>query len=718
MLRCLAILAAVLWAGAAMAQIKALESGASFREAPALLTADLMTHDQQLGIVTASGNVEITQGDRVLMADTVSYGEKDGKVTASGNVSLLEANGDVLFADYMELTDEMKNGFVAGVRTLMADNSRMAGQSAVRSDGNRTALNRAVYSPCNLCPEDPTRAPAWQVRAVRVVHDQEAKVIEYKDATFEAFGIPVAYLPYFSHPDPTVRRQSGFLTPSLSNNNFFGLRTQIPYYWAISDTQDATIDTQISTKQGIAMMGEYRQRVTTGEFKLDGSVTRADQPDPAGRIDNQHQIRGHIRANGRFRPQDDLRTGFDVFRATDDTYTRRYNIPDGAVNTLTSRLYVEQPKGRNLASLNAYAFQGLRIDDRPGETPFVAPLASYEWFGEPGEYGGRFGFDGSAVSLYRTAGTDTRRVASNLYWQLPYYSPLGDVYTLTANLRGEGYWIDDFTPVGAAQPDNDFVARLRPQVTLDWRYPFIRRNGAIQQVIEPIVSATVSPYGGNFRRIPNEDSQSLELDETNLFAANRFPGVDRVDGGPRVSYGTRFAAYGARGGFTELLVGQSFRFKEDDTFSEGTGLSGQSSDYVARLVIQPNSFFSLSERVRISQSSLELKRNEVAATIGPPALQLSLTYAQIDRNEFTRELQDREAVAVGLFARLSKYYTFSFSHLRDLGIDGGALRTQALLRYTDECIAFLFFIDRSDTIDRDIKPSTTFGVRLKLESFG
>ena len=718
MLRFTFFFVALLWAAAAGAQIKALGGGQSFRDTPALLTAELMTYDQQLGIVSASGNVEIAQGERVLMADTVSYGEKDGKVIASGNVSLLEANGDVLFADYMELTDEMKNGFVAGVRTLMADNSRMAGQSAVRGDGNRTVLNRAVYSPCNLCAEDPTRAPIWQVRAVRVIHDQDAKTVEYKDATFEAFGVPVAYLPYFSHPDPTVRRQSGFLTPSLSNNNFFGLRTQIPYYWAISDTQDATIDAQISAKQGLAMFGEYRQRVTTGELKLDGSITRVDQADPAGRIDNLKQIRGHIRANGRFRPEDDLRTGFDVFRATDDTYTRRFNVPDGSVNTLTSRLFVEQPRGRNFAALNAYAFQGLRVDDRPGETPIVAPLASYEWFGEPGEHGGRFGFDGSAVSLYRTAGTDTRRLASNLYWQLPYYSPLGDVYTLTANIRTEGYWVSDFTPAGATPTGEEFVGRVRPQVTLDWRYPFVRNDGAVHQVIEPIVSATVSPYGGNLRRIPNEDSQSLELDETNLFAANRFPGIDRVDGGPRISYGARFAAYGARGGFTELLLGQSLRYKEDDTFGEGTGLSGHSSDYVARLVIQPSSFFSLSERVRINQSSLELKRNEVTATVGPPALQLSITYAQIDRNQFTQELQDREAVAASLFARLSKYYSLSLSHLRDLGKDGGSLNSQALLRYTDECIALLFFVVRSDTIDRDIKPSTTFGVRLKLESFG
>jgi LPS-assembly protein len=174
---------------------------------PVLLNADELTYDETLGIVIASGDVELAQGDRLLLADRVTYNEKTNVVTATGNIRLLEPSGDVIFADYSELTDDLAQGFVQKVRVLLTDNSRVAGTEAERTDqGRYMRINRAVYSPCNLCESDPTRAPLWQLRANRVVHDKEEKEIIYRDARLEMFGIPVLYTPYFAHPDPPVDR--------------------------------------------------------------------------------------------------------------------------------------------------------------------------------------------------------------------------------------------------------------------------------------------------------------------------------------------------------------------------------------------------------------------------------------------------------------------------------------------------------------------------------
>ena len=175
---------------------------------PVLLNADELTYDETLGIVIASGDVELAQGDRLLLADRVTYNEKTSVVTATGNIRLLEPSGDVVFADYSELTNDLAQGFVSQVRVLLTDNSRVAGTEAERTDqGRYMRINRAVYSPCNLCESDPTRAP-WQLRANRVVHDKEEKEIIYRDARLEMFGIPVLYTPYFAHPDPSVDRRA------------------------------------------------------------------------------------------------------------------------------------------------------------------------------------------------------------------------------------------------------------------------------------------------------------------------------------------------------------------------------------------------------------------------------------------------------------------------------------------------------------------------------
>lgn len=705
-----ALLAWLALAGAAAAQPRLPT------DQPVLLTADQVTYDQELGLVTATGKVEITQGERILMADSVSYNERDGKVAASGNVSLLEPTGEVVFADYVELTDEMRNGFIKSVRMLLADNSRFAAAAGERRDGNVTVLERAVYSPCELCPKDPTRPPLWQIRAVKVTHNQETKRVEYQDATLEAFGVPVLYTPYFRHADPTVKRESGILSPSVTNNNYFGPRLKLPYYWAIAPDRDATITPQYSLKEGLQLGAEYRQRTLSGEYRLQGSGTWVDERDNNGDKTGDQEFRGHFRADGRFRLDEQFRWGYNVFRSTDDTYLRRYNIQGGRANTLVSRAFLEGINGRQYMALNGYSFQGLRPDDDPGSTPLVLPMFDYSFQGQPGEHGGRFGLDANMLSLYRTDGTDVRRLSVTGSWHLPYYAPAGDVYTLTAQLRADGYWInegvDGSNPQGAEE--SALTGRVLPLLALDWRYPWVRAEDNVRLLVEPIAALVLTPYGGNPSRIPNEDSQSFEFDDTNLFSLSRFPGLDRYDSGPRLNYGLKLGAYGNSGGYTEVLAGQSLRPKRDDTFAPGSGLIEPESDYVGRLTVAPSRFLNLTDRVRLDQESGSLRRHEVIASAGPEALRLSLSYALLDRALFTDELQDREAIGVGLTSRLTKYWWFTASHLRNIGNDGGSLRSFGGLRYTDECFDILLFVDRTFVVDRDIRPSTTIGVEFRL----
>src|SRR4051812_24405859 len=202
---------------------------------PVVLDADEVQYDDQLGIVTARGHVEITQGDRVLRADVVSYNRQSNVVTASGNVSVTEPTGEVVFSDYVELGQDLTEGVVQNLRMLLADQSRLAAVSASRAGGNTTVARRGVYSPCELCKDDPTRAPLWQIKAARVTHDQSRKEVTYKDAWMEVYGVPIAYTPYFSHPDGTAPRTSGLLAPSYLSTRVTGAGLMVPYYAVIDD---------------------------------------------------------------------------------------------------------------------------------------------------------------------------------------------------------------------------------------------------------------------------------------------------------------------------------------------------------------------------------------------------------------------------------------------------------------------------------------------------
>ncbi|MDP6183129.1 MAG: LPS assembly protein LptD, partial [Gammaproteobacteria bacterium] len=369
--------------------------------APAVIQADTVTHDQKLGNVVAKGNVEITQGDRILFADTVTYNQKTNSVTASGNIVLLEPNGDTMFADYVELSDDMRDGVIDQIRVLLADDSRFAAVRGRRKDGTKTTLTKAVYSPCKVCEDDPEKAPLWQLKASKIVHDKNVREIRYQHARLEMYGVPVAYTPFFSHPDPTVKRKSGFLTPSFGSSGNLGAFLQLPYFWAIDDSQDATFSPIYTRDEGVVFAGEYRRRFNAGEFEVSGSLTEADRNIGTDFVEDvrRNEIRGHLFSKGRYDIDQTWRTGFDIERATDRSYLRRFNFFGSQDNSLTSNASIEGFRGRNYAAANTYLYQDLRNGVRPN-TPLVAPILDFNHIGTPTPFGGRFDFDANYLSIY------------------------------------------------------------------------------------------------------------------------------------------------------------------------------------------------------------------------------------------------------------------------------------------------------------------------------
>jgi LPS-assembly protein len=689
---------------------------------PVLLIADEITYDQEQGLVVASGHVEISQNDKVLLADRVAYVEKTQVVTADGNVAMLDQDGNVLFADHMQLKDDLKEGAITNIKMLLSDRSRMAANSAQRYAGNYTELHQAVYSPCELCASDPTRAPLWQIKAVKVTHDQEAHRIEYEDAWMEIYGVPVFYTPYFSHPDPTVKRQSGFLSPTFGMNNNLGFQVQIPYFWVLGPDQDITLSPLITTQQSVDAQAEYRYRLPDGYLQLAGSATVADRERTHNGVNEtlHDQFRGNIDSYGRFDIDDNWRWGFDAQRETDKTYMRLYNL--GNDRTLTSRLFAENFEGRNYLSINNYAFQGTLDTDNNDEAPIVTPVIDYNYVSEPADYGGYYKVDFNTLVLDRIQGRDSRRVSLNLGWSLPYTAPAGDIYKLDLSLRGDGYWVDDVDPDNNdVNPSGDtfsgLAGRIFPQFAFEWRYPFATTTGTVHQVIEPIVGLYASTNAGNTGKIPNEDSVGTELDDTNLFQADRFQGLDRVDNGQRVDYGVRWSAINQTIGQTTIFLGQSFRIGGDQgVFGDGSGIEQDLSDVVGRIDLQPTDWLDLLYRFRYSTTSLSARHNEVGLTVGVPEINATLSYAQID-NIDSSDLGKREEVFGTIAAKVSDYWSVSFKARED--IENSVLRyIGGGVAYEDECILLRAAITHSNVDDEEVNSGTSFLFTVGFKNLG
>lgn len=697
--------------------------------ATTLLQADKISYDQNKDLITASGKVEIISGEQILRANKIVYDKAKDIVRAEGDVSVLQPNGDVMFADFAEVTSDMKQGFVNKVSVLFSDNSRMAAQVAQRYEGRYLVADRGVYSACDLCKTDPAKPPLWQLKAKRVTHDNVAKDVVYRDAWLEMGGVPIFFTPYFSHPDPTVKRRQGFLTPTAGYTKDLGLFTRIPYYFDIAPNTDATLSPSFSTEDKFQFAGQVRHRFNNGSMIWDGSFTHAKLINEFG-VDEGQTWRGHLFGNSLFNLNHIWRAGTDVAIASDKSYLRRYNF--SSEDVLLNRGYLEGFKGRHYAAVNSYYFQ----DTRPGKQqaePVVAPELVISALGDPGKtLGGRWSLNGGMLVTTRDRetdfafqGADTRRLSLGGGWERDFISTTGFITNLSGLTRIDGYWADNVRKNGVKTPQssNDFhdVAEQRQyaQASLLVRYPFGRRGEHEQQIFEPIAVITAAPRLSSNTELPNEDSLDVEFDETNLFRPNRFTGTDRLESGNRAAYGIRHSIIGDNGVRVEFVGGQVYRFIEDKNFPTASGLRTQLSDYVGRLDLVPGSWLDANYGFRIDRDSLRIRRQELTSSAGAPIFRPFVRYIAVDQAEATTGVTERVSeITSGFTSTFQKFWTVNFSHRRALAPEAGARNTSIGLTYQDECARFGLTFSQDNTSRADVDKGTTVLFSFYLRNIG
>jgi LPS-assembly protein len=693
-----------------------------------LITAQQMHSDSTTGIMTATGKVELVRGGYVLHADKVIYNQKTGIMTAEGHVAMLTPTGEVQFAQHEEITGDMKQAFATQMGILFPDNSRMAAVSGQRYDERYTLAHQASYTACNICRDDPDNPPLWQMRADSITHDNEEHVLYYHNATIDFAGVPVAYTPYMSGPDPTVKRLQGFLTPTAGYTPNIGAYAKAPYYFDIAPDKDATLTPTMSTTDGLQMAGEYRERFDNGKLNLNGSVTQADLIDDQG-IDKGQKIRGDLFGSFLYDIDSTWRAGADVQYASDKSYLQRYDI--SSLDQTTSRAYVEGFQGRDYAVLNSYYFQDLRAGTDVSE-PVVLPSATVSMLGDPGQtLGGRWSFDGNTLITTRDntgqslaeQGPDTRRLSTNLGWQRQLTSDTGLVTTVSGLGRTDSYWADNVINVNSDGTDTVYnralFTRQFEQANAVMRYPMGRSGDGYQQLMEPIVAVTAAPNVRQIAKQPNEDSLDTEFDETNLFSPNRFTGSDLIEGGSRTTYGIRNAITTDSGGRIDVFGGESYDFTTNSDFPADSGLNGHASDYVGRIDFAPVPWYNANYGFRLSQSDLSPQRQDAYTSIGVPIFRPYASYIEAYETDPTTELVEQvEQMTIGFTSTFAKYWTLNASQLQSFNPQPGPRNTSVTLNYVDECLAYGMTLSRDDTNRADISSGTSVSFHLFLKNLG
>lgn len=691
-------------------------------DAPVDLEADNLQHDEDTGIITASGHVELVQGARILRADSISYNLNNDTVTAKGNIVLSEPNGDVHFADQVELSDEMRNGFVRGLESYMAQGGHFTAEEGRRINEKLIVMRNATYTPCE-CEEDEDGDPAWQIKAKEVTIDETDHNVRYKNAKFEVFGVPVLYTPYLSHPDGKVKRKSGLLTPQIGFDSQLGFNMTQNYYYSIAPDKDATVGMMLMTREIPVALAEYRQRFAQADMLLQGSATRSSRNDSvAGQeVVTDEEFRGHMFAESRWSINEKWRAGLDLEMTTDDQYLRQYDFSNEDV--LENEIYAERFSGRNYSVARLLAFQDVRVEEERTDQPNVLPEVEMNFTGEPNAVmGGRWDAQASVLQLQRDDGQDMTRVVGQAGWQRRHATDFGIVNTAALSVRGDAYHVNDrdIAQGGSGRSNEGSDTRVLPRAHLVSSYPLVKPMERAQAIIEPVAAITAAPDIDDIdSNIPNEDSQDVQLDASNLFEPNRFPGKDRLEDRTHATYGIRSGVYGHGGSYGEVFLGQSYRFNEDDNpFPTGSGLESQESDWVGQIAGDYDNRFGVNYRFQLKGRDFTSRRHEVDGYADFGRLDLGTRYLFAKALEGTDIDESREQVYGSAAYYVTRSWRVRGSVLEDLGETPGLREATFGFDYFGCCLSFSTTIQRNMTSDVSGDSGTEVMFRIGLKGLG
>lgn len=689
---------------------------------PIDFSADEVFADTNEKVVRAKGNVEINYGGMRLISDEVEYDQIQDVIKAKGNVRFYSADGSVLYSDEIILAEHFNSGAVKNIKILLCDESHVFASSFRKKNNQTKILNDAVYTPCDLCEG---KDPLWLLSARKVQHKEAEKNIYYTDAFLKVKGVPVLYTPFFTHPDPTVKRRSGLLTPTFGSSNYLGAMFQPRYFWAVNDQTNVIFSPIFSSKKGVILDGSYQQYFYNSKTHLSGSYM--NDPDK-----DNHRNRGNFSADGLYDINENWRFKYNLNYVSDYIYLKELDKPKNDDAWLESNVQFERFSGRDYASVEAFYYKTLsynlrrenkkRYSEINNNKPYVAPLVEIETYSDPSSIGSYFKTNLGGASVYHKDGTQTQRLTSINSWELPYTTRFGEKYRLVASLKSDAYYINKYK-YGYKDSYTGTTTRFFPQAGIEWRLPFVRANETSRHILEPVVVGVVAPDGGNkISKIPNEDSADVYFDDTNVLDLDRYAGYDRNDTGSRVSYGMRWSAYDNFMGRTSAFVAQSYEKNKDAPFVRNLNdeKSSHFSDLVGRINAEPNDYLSLNYRFRLDKDTLETRYSELGASLGPDMLKLHTSYIFLEGNSYYNDLySERKELYLSLSSAISQYWTISMYNLQDLSSDNKkSLEHGGSLIYEDECTKWVTAVKKYNSSDPDLDNSYEFMFTFYLKTIG
>ena len=661
-------------------------------------------------LLTAEGAVEAYyQGARV-RAERIVYDARTDRMTISGPIALTDQSGTVILADSAELSRDLQDGILKSARMVLDEQLQLAAIEVNRIGGRYTRLDKVVASSCQVCPSNPR--PLWEIRARRVVHDQEARQIYFDHAQFRVAGVPIFYAPRLRMPDPTLTRATGFLLPILRTTSELGPGLKLPYFIAIGDSRDLTLTPYLSTRRTTTLALRYREALRNGSIVVEGALSDDDI--------RRGETRGYLFGDATFALPRDFVLGVQVQTASDDAYLLDYGISD--TDWLSNGVTLARTRRNEHVALGFFKHRSLRAGDTNSTLPNLALDFDFQRRFTPGVIGGEgklsFQIHGhrraSSVNVDAngdgvTDGRDVSRATLGLDWRRSWTTANGMVLSGATNIRADVYAISQ----EAAFPGS--VARVLPQAAVELRWPWVKSEaGGGSQVIEPVAQVILAPQ--SLDAVPNDDSTVATLDEGNLFAFSRFPGADGRELGNRLNLGLSWTRHDAAGWSLGVTGGRVLRADDLGQFTPGSGLDRTTSDWLIAAQLFTGDGLAVNNRI-LFDDSFDFSRNEFSLVwdTGRYALDANYLWQVADPSEGRPTATSELVIDAGW--DLADNWRGQVAGRYDFNLQRAA-KAEIGLSYRNECAVVDLSLSRRFTSSTSVTPSTDFNVSVSLVGFG
>ena len=695
------------------------------------ISSDKIIYNKVSQLLKAFGNSKFSDGkNRTLTAENFEYDLEKKIISAENKVKFLDNYKNIYYFSKLNADDKFneiigynlssdlnKEKFQSKDKFNEFVEPKLSGKEVSIKD-NITIIKNGKFTSCKSTNEK-EGCPYWSLNANLVTHDKENKKITYNNATLDLNNIPVLYTPYFSHPDPSVKREPGFLSPSFSSlGSDIGTTIKIPYFYPISKSADFTISPVYYFKQNPLLLGEYREKFNNGDLSIEGSFTEGYKEITSTQTDgSRHHLYGNLNLNFTDKILDESEFNAKIQRVNNPTYLRvnkinytvdgfKKNLVKEDETKLTNEIYLNSFGKNESLNFKTATYQNIAITKSSDQYEYLLPEIAYSKYNLLENNNLNFS------SVFKSLNTNTNQNKTTFINNLDYSTEeffntnLGLGYKFLTKINNINYYSDYKTP------NENLNSQINPVVGLDMSLPFAKLSKESEQYLIPRILARYSPG-----KMTNAISNDTYLNTDNLFSMNRMNSEELIEKDLSFNVGLDWiwkekSINKNKPAEAAISIGQVIKLNEDPDMPKKSSLQNKNSDLVTKVNYLSPGSFDITLKNTLDNGFNHVYYNDLN-------IKTFLKQSEINFNFYEKNshIGNERYIKANLTSYLTDNTKLRIETDRNLKTD--LTNSHKLgVENENECIRYGFYFQKNYSSDKDLKPATNIFLGITLLPFG